>query len=699
MTRERAWRTRAIVAAGKLALVLVVLAVVEVLGLTAALDATLVRGYYALRGVRHTDQRVVVVGFDDESLARGAAPPLAAPELATLLAAIHKDRPAVVAAADPAWRLFRGEPPDRVLAGAPPAFDAPGGGGVTGLWLERDASVVSRALAAAGLPTGRPRLPINYVGAEGLPMLPAHRVARGELPAGTFAGRIVLLGVVARDAAVAATPVGRMTPAEIQAHALSGAADGVAWAQLPGALRWLFTSIVGAALLVLLPRVDETRGLVLAGGAAVGILLVDYVGFATGWLLLGAAAPLGAVALTPLVHGIAERRLLRRRLGDVRRDIRLRSELHSLRADGGEDDRRFWMRVAELARLYIDCRSSIVAELPADRWHLSLRVIAGASIGEIREKRRDVRRGSYRTAHLTLNPVWQDDFMSRRRGEKTLLVPLVSGSTLVGFWILNFPADAFIDPPHLKLIAGLAREIALAIVARRRRVAAAPEDRLARLLGEGRLLGEVAAIADALREVGADNKRLVGLLDAAPAGVCVASLWGELRYANAALRAIAVEEGLGQLDERNVADVLLALTPLAKDEVDDALRKLVREGSDLSLAGRQDTGRRVKYQLVLGWLPEPEQEDKEKLLVCSVIPTRLATRAVRASDFHDERTTGDDNKQPATTAFDRSDATLPYDRALPHQPVESGEITEEIRGLVDSLHDADGPGHVTLPRK
>ncbi len=309
-----------------------------------------------------------------------------------------------------------------------------------------------------------------------------------------------------------------MTPTEIQAHALLGAADGVAWAPCPGALRWLFTSLLAAALLVVLPRLDDTRALALAGGTALGLLCVDYVGFASGWLLLGAATPLGAVALTPLVHGVTERRLLLRRLHDVGRALRLRAELHSLHAEGDEDDRRFWTRVAELARLYTDCRSSIVAELPADRWHLSLRVITGASVGEIREKRRDIRRGSYRTAHLTLNPVWQDDFMSRKRGERTLLMPLVSGSTLVGFWILNFPVDGMIDTPHLKLITSLARQIAFAIVARRHRDAAAPADRLDQLLGEGRLVDEVAAIATALRDVGADKKQLAGLIASAPCG-------------------------------------------------------------------------------------------------------------------------------------------------------------------------------------
>jgi hypothetical protein len=495
-----------------------------------------------------------------------------------------------------------------------------------------------------------------------------------------------------------------MTPAELQAHALLGATDGVAWVVLPGALRWLFTSLLGAGLLVLLPRVDEGRALAVLAATALALVVVDYAGFATGWLLLGAATPLAAVALTPLVHGLTERRLLRARLGDVARTIRLRADLHSLRGDGAEDGRRFWTRVAELARLYVDCRSSIVAELPADQWHLSLRVIAGANVGEIREKRRDVRRGSYRTAHLTLHPVWQDDFMSKKRGERTLLTPLVSGSTLVGFWILNFPGDAAIDAAHVGLITSLAREIAFAIVARRHRDAAAPDDRLAELLGDGVLLREVDAIAGALRDVGGDKKQLAGLIDTAPCGLGVASLWGEIRHANAALREIADEEGLGNLAERNVGDLLIALTPLGKDEVDDALRKLVREGADVQLAGRPDSTRRAKYQLVLTWLPE--EEDREKLLLCSVIPTRVATRAVRAPGFHDERTTGRGAVEPATAAFERdAGLTVPFERgALPNQPMESGEITEEIRGLVDSLHDAPsddagGPGHLTLPRK
>src|SRR5262249_52528782 len=144
------------------------------------------------------------------------------------------------------------------------------------------------------------------------------------------------------------------------------------------------------------------------------------------------------------------------------RDLRLRVGLDSLGPDARSDSSTaFWVRVAELARLYLDCKSSIVAELPPERWHLSFRVLVGTSLEQINEKRRDVRRGAYHRAHLTLNAVWQDDFMSEKLGQKTLLVPLVVATRLVGFWILNFPIDAHLEPPQLKLIAILARQVAL----------------------------------------------------------------------------------------------------------------------------------------------------------------------------------------------------------------------------------------------
>ena len=706
---------RAALLAAKLLVVLATVALLSLLGLWDVTDALLERQYYALRGARTSQQSVVLVGIDDETVARWGAPPYDWARLDPLLTAIHIGRPVLTALVEPGPRLVRDQTPTpeiqkavfarRLLAPAPaggsaaPELAMGSGGTVDTVVLrgERGATLTEEILERSGLRPPGALLPVNFVGRAGLPVVSAARVATGSIPGGTFAGKIVLVGVVAPGiAGEVMTPIGPLAPAEVHAHALLGLTDGVAWRRTSGWARWVLLALLALAVLVVVPQIDEKRALAIAGGAALLLLLADYLLFARGVVRWGASAAVFSLVAAALVSGFHERIRLRAALGDVAREIRLRSGLEALGRDPGRDDNAFWLRVAELARLYTDCKSSIVAELPPERWHLSLRVIAGASLDQIQEKRRDVRRGPYRRAHLTLNPVWQDDFMSARRGEKTLLVPLVVSTRLLGFWILNFPVDAHLPPPQVKLVSALARQVSLA-VERRQALTTSDEPSLTeRLLGDGRLGVELDAVGDDVKRLARDKRGLAGLVDTLPFGVLVATLWGEVRYVNAAMRRLAADEGVERLSTMSITEVIAALTPQSKDEIHDGLRRLVRELPELHLAGRPDPGgRRAKLQLVLSWLAREEQradgEEAEQLLLLTAVPTRLASRAhARASDFQDEGTT-QSRLLGQGLELDASDSTNPTGPSLLTTPVArasatvSGETSSDGNGATERM--------------
>ena len=694
--------------AAKLAVVLGVVALLSALGLWDVTDALLERQYYALRGARASQQSVVLVGIDEETVARWGAPPYAWDRLDPLIVAIHLGRPVLTAVVEPGPRLVRPETPTaeiqkavfarRLLVpapaggSAPPELRAGTGGAVDSVVLRTGAggaTLTDEILQRSGLSAAGPTLPVNFVGENGLPVVSAARVATGSIPGGTFEGKIVLLGIVAPGVAgEVTTPIGAMTPAEVHAHALLGLTDGVAWRRTSGWARWILLGLLAAAVLLLVPQVDENRALAILGGAAALLLLADYLLFARGVVRWGASAAVFSLVAAALVSGFHERRRLRGALADVAREIRLRSGLEALGRDPARDDSAFWLRVAELARLYTDCKSSIVAELPPDRWHLSLRVITGASLEHIQEKRRDVRRGPYRRAHLTLTPVWQDDFMSARRGEKTLLVPLAVSTRLCGFWILNVPVDAHLEPAQVKLVSALARQVSLAV--ERRQAGGTVDERSLpeRLLGDGRLGDELDAVGDDVKRLARDKRGLAGLVDTLPFGVLVATLWGEVRYVNGAMRRLAAEEGVERLTAMGVTDVLTSLTPQTKDEIHDGLRRLVRELPELHLAGRPDEGgRRAKLQLVLSWLSRDEQrpgDESEQLLLLTAVPTRLASRArSRASDFQDEGTTQSRLPGQGIAADAAGDSTNPTGPALLSLPVPRA-ITDAVSGEMDS---------------
>lgn len=182
-----------------------------------------------------------------------------------------------------------------------------------------DAEFPNGVLAALGLPTREMPLPARYV--SQLPTVAATRVAAGEIPASTFRDRVVIVGRTDAAATTIATPLGLMSPAQVEAQALLGALDGALWAPTPA--WWLrLLALTGWALMLAL--VLRGRGflgvLVITGAAVVTAMAVDAGLFAAGLLRLGAAC---AVVVAIVIAGA---RLLGLMAGALRADLLERTD-------------------------------------------------------------------------------------------------------------------------------------------------------------------------------------------------------------------------------------------------------------------------------------------------------------------------------------------------------------------------------------
>jgi len=172
-------------------------------------------------------------------------------------------------------------------------------------------------LTALGLPARAGPLPTRYVAQ--LPTVAALRVAAGEIPASTFRDRVVLVGRTDAAASTVATPMGTLSPAQVEAHALLGALDGRLWAETPG-WGWLGLATTGwALLLALLLRGRGPLAVVVLTVAAVATAVaVDAGLFAAGVAALGfgpaivAALVIAAARLLGLTEGALRADLLER---------------------------------------------------------------------------------------------------------------------------------------------------------------------------------------------------------------------------------------------------------------------------------------------------------------------------------------------------------------------------------------------------
>lgn len=604
MKNARLVAARMLAPAARVAIVMLLVAIAAWSGLGAAGDRALRAPYYRLRGDRDSQQHVILVAIDAPTLAAWGPPPWKGVD--SMFAAIAAGKPHATGVVDDPARI--GAVPAHVISG-PVGFDiGPGPVEVVRVGDATEPTATARIASAARIELAPG--PINFVGRRGLPTVSAIDVARGAIPPQTFAGKLVVVGLTAQPyAGLVPTPIGPLAPAQIQAHALAASADDAAWAIAPAWLRW-FVIAAACAIAFVIARIPSRIATAANVLVAIAFLLLDYVLFATGGALLGATLPVLTVAAMAGVERIAERNVLQRHVREIAHWTRRWMLLETMRDHGPSDKPGYWRRVGELTRMYLGATSSIIAELPAGAHHLELRVFGNAVAAQVKERRLDIRRSPYRKAHLTLGPVWHDSYLAEGR---TLIVPLiVRGTQLVGFWMVTFERRSVVTASHMALIKTLAHEIGRALERGRHATA-----------GNQGLSLEIEDVKRAFAAHGQNQQDLLTLGEALPFGVFVSSLWGDVRYANSAMKRLCLQRGIDIASaDGDLAGLLGALTARESAVVHAELRELV-QSKELYLRGEYG-------DIALSWLGR--EDDAERLVVGWVLPG--GSQASRPADDH-----------------------------------------------------------------
>lgn len=275
-------------------------------GLTAKADRELHALYARTLIGRSSTQAVVLVGLDDATRAAWRGQDVNA-QLVALAAAIDAGYPRLViwperqidAVGLDGSQASRAGDPDYLVGGDPvmPVAEVARGPALgvdplRGPILLRAQSpdFPAAALRSLGLPARAEPLPARYV--TGLPNVPAFRVAAGEIPAGTFRDRIVFIGRNDPMAATIETPLGRMSPVEVEAHALLGVVDGASWVPVPAWSRLVALSLWALGLTRAMRGRRPGAIVALTLLACMVALAVDAALFELGLLRLGASAAL-----------------------------------------------------------------------------------------------------------------------------------------------------------------------------------------------------------------------------------------------------------------------------------------------------------------------------------------------------------------------------------------------------------------------
>ncbi|MEM9492952.1 MAG: CHASE2 domain-containing protein, partial [Myxococcota bacterium] len=387
-------------------------------------------------------------------------------------------------------------------------------------------SVLGQVVKGLDLPAATlDQVRIDYRGPpDTLPTIAAHRVASGEIPGATFTDRIVLVGAQGQAfAPLLPTPVGPMSPAQIQTHALTGMLDGSAWTEPPPLRYWLAVAALGLLLLVVLPRLKTVAVAAVASLLAVAALVIDYWLFASDTALLGCSAFIATIAAVLLCNWLYERQQTRIELAEFSRWLARQAdtELESGSLRGRDPD--FLRKFLEASRTYVDFHSAIFAELPQGAHHLTFTLYTDAAPDQVFERRRDVRREPYSTAYRTHRPEWATrPFMQTELELKTLMVPFVELGRILGYWIVNFPKDTSLSRRQLQIIEMLSDQAS--IILDRRRLQHKVRQSEGRLPSRSPtvLLGQLRDTRQTAASVVQSQNRIDELFENLPFGVLVA---------------------------------------------------------------------------------------------------------------------------------------------------------------------------------
>ncbi|OLD37266.1 MAG: hypothetical protein AUI57_11580 [Candidatus Rokubacteria bacterium 13_1_40CM_2_68_8] len=213
-------------------------------------------------------------------------------------------------------------------------------------WLGLDAQI-HRQVSAAGLPAkplpSAEQVLINFRGGpRTFPRVPYYRVVRGEIPAGLFHAKIVLVGStseVQHDVfATAFARGGDMPGVEIHANALETFIRGDSIREVPKPLSAVLAVIAALVGSVLVVRLHALRALLVTLGLFVVGVLLAHAGFLLADVWMRGVAPAFALVLgygATVVENFVHAQLYKRRLSpffspDVLRALMLARDEQSL---------------------------------------------------------------------------------------------------------------------------------------------------------------------------------------------------------------------------------------------------------------------------------------------------------------------------------------------------------------------------------
>jgi hypothetical protein len=162
-----------------------------------------------------------------------------------------------------------------------------------------------------------------------------------------------------------------------------------------------------------------------------------------------------------------------------------------------------------------------------------------------------------------------------------LIVPLEHEAELLGLWLIHVADDLEVGAADCQTFERLGRQMAVALVRRRERVA------LREQAGNNRLRDFVHTIIGGMQLLRDEQRWALELLEQLPVRALIATVWGEIEFVDPRLQADLARRYPGLFSPDTPADnlrvVLARLTGKSLEDANRLLRKVIANGVEIEL--------------------------------------------------------------------------------------------------------------------
>lgn len=414
-------------------------------------------------------------------------------------------------------------------------------------------------------------LRINWIGPPGrFPYLRASRIVEGDLPPGTFAGKIVIFApsdpAIDDGLATPTTGAGAMPRAEVLANALDTIVRGRSFRPAP---LWAVGIVLLSVLFLYAFAFRQVRPIV-SFGVTAAVLLASLAGC---YLLFRSAV---VVPILPFFVGIAAAFAGLA----VLRDSEMDEDIETLLDELSRLDKRFyvadeetdvsrWARALDLASLFLDVESLVLFRREPEGPYIKFVAGYKATEADIAERRRDTRRSPYRDAADPLRQVVRHNFMKPELRQASLLVPIAAVTRTLGYLVVNRrQGDEAAFAEQRDLIRFIGQQLGTLVLREElsRRESRTRLQAVAAIVQSDRLARRFEVLSTVSRSILEKKNLLFSTLNAIEDGAIVCDMFGRVVLYNARINSIAERIGT-TIEGKNVIDLIHDLSGLDRHEI------------------------------------------------------------------------------------------------------------------------------------